>query len=161
MTIRKNGESFSLIRRAPRRVISLLDDFFEHPMRGFDPSLWATRRWRRPWMSDEWFPDVDVFERNGKLVVRADLPGMKRDDITVKVDGDVLTISGHREEKEEIKEADYYRTERQTGAFTRALRLPDGLNADQIEATYDNGVLEVAVPKPAAATPKPIEVKVK
>jgi HSP20 family protein len=112
-------------------------------------------------MSDEWFPDVDVFERNGKFVVRADLPGMKRDDINVAVDGDVLTISGQREEKEEVKEADYYRSERQTGSFTRALRLPEGFRADQIEAAYHDGVLEVAVPKPAVPTPKPIEVKVK
>lgn len=159
MTTRINGASLPVIRRSPRRVISLLDDFFEHPLRGFDPSQRAA--WRRPYMPDEWFPDVDVFERNGKLVVRADLPGIKRDDINVAVDGDILTISGHREGKEEVKEADYYRSERQTGAFTRALRLPEGFKADQIEATYHEGVLEVAVPKSAAPAPQPIEVKVK
>jgi HSP20 family protein len=160
MTTRTNGESFPVIRRAPRRAVSLLDDFFEHPIRGFDPWLWPTRRWRRPWAADEWFPDVDVLERDGKLIVRADLPGIKRDDINVKVEGDTLTISGRREEKAETKDTDYYRSERQTGAFTRVVRLPEGSGADQVEATYHDGVLEVVVPKPAVPTPKSIEVRV-
>ena len=73
----------------------------------------------------------------------------------------MLTISGQREEKEEVKDADHYRSERQTGAFTRALRLPEGFSADQIDATYHDGVLEVTVPKPSAPVPRPIEVKVK
>lgn len=159
MTTPKNGESFPVVRRAPRGDFSLRD-FFEHPIRGFDPWLWPTRRWRRPWVSDEWFPDVDVFVRNGKVVIRADLPGMKRDDINVKVEGDMLTISGHREEKEEVKDTDYYRSERHTGTFTRALRLPEDFSADQVDATYHDGVLEVTVPKPTAPAPQPIEVKV-
>lgn len=121
----------------------------------------ATRRWRRPWMPDEWMPDMDIFEREGKLIVRADVPGMKRHDLEVKVQGDTLVIRGQREEKEEVKETDYYHSERRSGAFTRTVALPDGVSAETIEAMYKDGVLEVTVPKPAAAEPKPVQVPVK
>jgi HSP20 family protein len=112
-------------------------------------------------MAEDWFPDLDVLEREGKLVVRADLPGVKREDIEVKLEGDALVISGHREEKEEVKEKDYYRCERQTGEFTRAVTLPKGVDTTNIEAVYDNGVLEVTVPKPAELAPKTVAVQVK
>ncbi len=139
------------------------DRFFERAFAGFGTFLpWdPTRRWRRPWMPDEWLPDLDVFEREGKLIVRADAPGMKRDDLEVKVQGDTLVIRGHREEKEEAKETDYYHSERRSGAFTRTVALPDRASAEAIEATYKDGVLEVTVPKPAAAEPKPVQVPVK
>src|SRR6266496_1769788 len=58
----------------------------------------ATRRWRRPWMPEEWMPEMDVFEREGKLVVRADLPGVKREDVQVRVEGETLVVHGHRAE---------------------------------------------------------------
>jgi HSP20 family protein len=121
----------------------------------------ATRRWRRPWMPDEWMPEMDVFEREGKLVIRADLPGVKREDIQIRVAGETLVLRGHREEENEVDDKDYHHSERRTGGFTRTLGLPDGVNADAIEATYSDGVLEVTIPKPAANASKPIQVPVK
>lgn len=121
----------------------------------------ATRRWRRPWMPDEWMPDMDIFEREGKLVVRTDLPGVKREDVQVRVEGDTLVLHGHRDEEKEVDENDYHHCERSTGTFTRKLALPDGFNADAIEATYTNGVLEVTIPKPAAAESKTVQIPVK
>ncbi len=159
MIDKTNGGSAPVARRGPRGLLEEFERYFPYPFRGFD--LWPTRRSRRAWMADEWLPEVDVFERDGKFVVRADLPGMKREDIEVKLDGDVLTIRGHREEKEEVKEADYYRCERQTGAFTRTIQLPEGATLEKIEASYSDGVLEVTVPKAPAITPNPIEVHVK
>lgn len=136
-----------------------LDRLFERTFRGFFP--YPTRRWRRPWMPEEWLPDTDVFEREGKLVFRLDLPGMKREDIQVKVEADTLVITGRREEKEELKETDYYRCERYTGEFTRAFGLPEEVKPEAIDATYGDGVLEVTVAKPAGAKPTPVQVPVK
>lgn len=121
----------------------------------------AIRRWRRPWMPEEWVPDMDIFESAGKVVIRADLPGTKREDIQVRVEGDRLIVHGHREKTEEVKEKGYYHNERRTGAFTRAIPLPAGFNPEAIEATYNNGLLEVTIPMPAAAEPKPIQIPVR
>jgi HSP20 family protein len=121
----------------------------------------AIRRWRRPWMPDEWMPDMDIFEREGKFVVRADLPGMKREDIQVRVEGETLVIHGHRQEETEVDEKDYHHSERRTGTFTRTLALPDGFNPGAIEATYKDGVLEVTVPRPTVTNQDPITVEVK
>jgi HSP20 family protein len=111
-------------------------------------------------MPDEWMPDMDIFEREGKLFVRADLPGMKREDLQVRLEGETLVVHGQREEKE-VNEKDYHHCERRTGAFTRKVALPDGLNPETIEATYKDGVLEVTIPKPAAAESKPVHIPVK
>ena len=121
----------------------------------------ATRRWRRPWMPEEWMPEIDIFEREGKLVIRADLPGVKRGDVQVRVEGETLIVKGHREEEKEVNEKDYHHSERRTGAFTRTLTLPEGFSPDTIEATYKHGVLEVTIPKPAAAEAKPVQIPVK
>jgi len=134
--------------------------FFDWAARRFDPLLWPTR-WGRARLEEEWLPDVDVLERDGKLVVRADLPGLKREDIEVKVEDDMLVIRGKREEKEEVKEGDYYRLERKSGEFSRAIRLPDGVDPATVEASYADGVLEVTVPKPAAPAAKTVAVQVK
>jgi HSP20 family protein len=112
-------------------------------------------------MPDEWMPDMDLFEREGNLVVRADIPGMKREDLEVKIEGETLVVHGYREEKEQAKEKDYHHSERRTGAFTRTVALPDGFNPEAIEATCKDGVLEVTIPKPAAAESKPIDIPVK
>jgi len=147
------------VREQPRNLLwpPEFDRFFE---RAWIPWT-ATRRWRRPWMPEEWMPDIDVFERDGKLVVRADLPGMKREDLEVRVQGETLIVKGRREEEKEIEEKDYHHSERRTGAFTRTVALPDGFDPGTIEATYTDGVLEVTIPKPAAAEPKPVQIPVK
>jgi HSP20 family molecular chaperone IbpA len=147
------------VRYAPREMLfpREIDRFLE---RAWIP--WkATRRWRRPWMPDEWVPDTDVFDRDGKLVVRADLPGIKRQDLEVRVEGETLIVSGHREGEKEIQEKDYHYSERRTGAFTRTVVLPDGFSPDAINATYEDGVLEVTIPTPATAESRRVEIPVK
>jgi HSP20 family protein len=132
-----------------------LDRFFDRAMRGFRPRRRFLRGFPALWREVAWMPDMDVFEREGKTVVRLDLPGIKREDITVEVQDDTLVISGHREEEKEVKEEHYYCAERATGEFSRAITLPEGVTADAIEATYHDGILEVVVPKPAAAEKPP------
>lgn len=107
-----------------------------------------------------WCPKIDMFQKDNRLFTRVDLPGMKKEDVSLEVKDGYLTIAGER--KEEIKEEreDFYRTEREYGRFYRAVPLPDGVNVDDIRAVFDNGVLEVSVPLPVRAEAKPKKVTI-
>lgn len=106
-------------------------------------------------------PEVDVFERDGRLVVRADLPGMGKDDVQVEVAGDTLLLRGERKEEREEEREGYYCCERRYGAFTRSIPLPEGVDPDTAEASFRNGVLEVSLESPTeeAARRRRIEIK--
>lgn len=122
----------------------------------------ALRPLRRFTESGEtWSPRADVYEQNGNLVVKAELPGVKKEDITVAVEDGDLVIRGERTHEEKVEEKDYYRMERSTGAFYRRLPLPEGITVDQIAATYNDGVLEVTMPKPVTTTATPTTIPVK
>jgi HSP20 family protein len=97
-----------------------------------------------------WSPRVDMFQRDGDLIVKAELPGIKKDDIEVTVEDGDLVIRGERKEESEVREEDYYRMERSYGAFYRRLPLPAEVDPDKIKATYTDGVLEVRVPQVVA-----------
>ena len=101
---------------------------------------------------------VDMFERDGDIVVKAEMPGIAPDKIEVTVINGELRISGEREEEKEIKEEQYYHSERTFGRIYRTVTLPDGCDVDRVRATVKDGVLEVAVPKKGAAPSKKIEV---
>lgn len=116
---------------------------------------------RSPMSSYDWMPDVDVFEQDNKIVVRADLPGMRKEDIDVSVRDDTLILRGHREEEKEVKGQTYYGFERATGRFYRSIGLPDGVSPDDVGALYKDGVLEVAFPKKEIQEPRSIQVTVK
>jgi len=168
MTIQKEQEQPIAVRERerPGRPMPWPDDidrFFTRAMRGFDLWPWRGFGRLRPMIShrEGWLPDMDILDQEGKLVVRMDLPGLKRDDIDVAVEGDMLVVSGHRVEEKETKEEDYYCAERSSGSFRRAVRLPEGASPDAIEATYKDGVLEVKMPRPAAPEPKKLKVDVK
>jgi HSP20 family protein len=107
----------------------------------------------------DWMPAVDVIREDGKLVVRAELPGIKPEEVEVKVDDDVLTIAGKHEETTEEQEKDFVRRERRYGAFSRRISLPAGVDAKKIKATTTDGVLEVTVPLPKEATHEPVTIK--
>jgi HSP20 family protein len=101
-------------------------------------------------------PTADVFAHNGDLVVRMDLPGMDPKDIQVKFDADELTVTGERKLDKEVKEEGYYRRETSFGSFERHMSLPRGIKESEIKAEYDNGVLQITVPRAAAANGKPL-----
>ena len=107
----------------------------------------------------EWLPAVDTYEKDGAIVVKAELPGMKKEDISIDVKNNLLTISGERKHEEEAKESDYYRCERFYGKFQRSFTLPDSVDAEQVDATYKDGVLEVKLPKTEESQTKKIEIK--
>jgi HSP20 family protein len=98
--------------------------------------------------STQWSPQIEVFERGGNLVVHADLPAVRREDVEVEIENDVLTIRGQRRQENREAEGGYRRTERTYGTFLRQIPLPEGIDPSEIEATYQDGVLEVIVPTP-------------
>lgn len=97
-----------------------------------------------------WTPRVDVFEKDGDLVVKAEAPGMKKEDIEITLDAGMLVMRGHKHAEEEVKEEDYYRMEQRYGSFYRRLALPFETTAEAITATYADGILEIRIPKPPA-----------
>jgi HSP20 family protein len=105
-----------------------------------------------------WVPAMDLVEAEDHFVLKADLPGLSEDDVAIEVQDNVLTISGSREAEHERKEKGWYRLERSYGSFSRSLTLPDGVNADQVEANFDRGVLEVRIPKPEERKPRRISI---
>jgi HSP20 family protein len=109
----------------------------------------------------EWAPAVDVIRDKGKLIVRADMPGVKPEDIDIKVEDDILTVSGEHQEIKEEKEEKFVRRERRYGSFTRSIALPTGVDTEKITATVNDGVLEVTVPLPEETTKKAVEIKAK
>lgn len=118
--------------------------------------------WRRlPLEKKGWIPAIDVFEKEDKFVVKAELPGMKEDDIDVSVVGDTLTIKGEKKTEAEVKEDEYYRCERSYGSFFRSVALPSHVDAKKIEASYEEGVLEITLPKVPEVQPKKVLVTVK
>jgi HSP20 family protein len=96
-----------------------------------------------------WTPRVDVYEKDNTLIVKAELPGLKKEDVQVELDDDGLIVRGETKTESEVKEENYYRMERSLGTFYRRLPLPFPVQADQIQASMIDGVLEVRIAKPA------------
>lgn len=101
----------------------------------------------------DFIPAVDLFEEGGELVIKAELAGIKRDDIKVELVGNMLTIKGEKRDENKVEKKDYYRVEQAYGSFSRTLELPEGINGDKVTASYRDGLLEIRIPKEAPATP--------
>jgi HSP20 family protein len=144
-----------LIRLSPFREMEEMErrinDVFGRPLL---PAIWR----RTPVEEMGWAPAIEMFEKDDKFMVKAEIPGMKEEDIDVSVIGDILTIKGERKAESEVKEEDYYCCERSYGSFSRSITLPSSVDAKSIEASYENGVLEVSLPKAAEVKPKKITV---
>ena len=152
-------------RWMPRNRLSRLDPLTELEEFGhtfgdiFQRPPWPSLLFRRiPLEEKGWAPPLEVFDKDDKLVVKAELPGMKEEDIDVSVEGDMLTLKGERKAEKEVKDDDYYCCERSYGSFFRSLSLPSHIDATKIEANYENGILEIAIPKVSEAKPKKVKV---
>ncbi len=124
--------------RFPMRLFEELEELFDE--RFFAP--WGARREELLRM-----PPVDVYEEGEAVVVKAELPGMKKEEIEVSITGDLLTIAGKKAKEEKVERKSYYRYERAEGEFTRTVRLPVEVAAEKLTAKLENGVLEVRAPK--------------
>ena len=109
----------------------------------------------------EWLPSVDISETQNDFVVKAELPGMDAEDVNVSISGDILTIKGEKNKEEEEKDEHYHYMERYYGSFQRSFQLPSGVQGDNVEASFEKGVLKVTLPKVAEAQKKEVKVKVK
>ena len=107
-----------------------------------------------------WAPVVDIVESNGNIEVKAEIPGMTKDDINVSVQNNVLKITGERKQENEKKEKTYHIIERSYGKFERNITLPADVDAEKIRASYKDGVLHVLLPKPESLKPKEIDINV-
>ncbi|BDI34285.1 hypothetical protein CCAX7_63360 [Capsulimonas corticalis] len=161
-----NPQPLTTTRPTPmmRRDPFLSDPFFSDPFHamqrmtdqmenllGLGGGSMLGRRWPNFGMSGSlarsvWAPQIEVEERGGQLVVRADLPGLNKDDVQIEVDDDVLTITGERRDHREENSGGYYHSERSYGSFQRSISLPEGVSAEEIKANFHDGVLEVTMP---------------
>ena len=108
---------------------------------------------------EAWAPPVEIFEKGDHLVIRAEIPGVQKDELHVGIENGVLTLEGDRKQAADVTVENAYRMERVYGAFRRSFSLPTTVDATKVTATYKDGVLEVIVPKIEAAKPKRIEIK--
>jgi HSP20 family protein len=109
----------------------------------------------------DWRPPVDIFENEKhEIVLRAELPGLKKEDLDIRVENNTLTLRGERKRDAEVKQDSYHRIERVYGAFTRAFSLPTTVNAEKVEATFADGVLTITLPMREEAKPRQIQVQV-
>ena len=108
-----------------------------------------------------WMPAVDIIDTPAAFVLKAELAGMRPEDVHIELEDDVLTISGERHREEKLEEEQYQSTEWHYGAFQRSISLPRSVKREAIEASYENGVVEVRVPKAAEVIPQRIELKAK
>ena len=107
-----------------------------------------------------WLPPVDIEENDREYILKAELPGIKKEEVKLTVEGGTLSISGERKAEKEEKDKKYHRMERSCGAFQRSFTLPEGALAEKISAEFKDGVLLVHLPKDETAKPQAIEVKV-
>lgn len=130
-----------------------VDDLLEHF--GLGP------HWPKAWESIALRPALEFFVDDNKLTIRVDLPGIDPEDVDIKVAGGFLTIKGLREDKQDTRNAQFYRREMRYGSFERTIQLPEGVKAEALKATYRNGVLELTamIPKEVAAKQVKVEVE--
>jgi HSP20 family protein len=129
-----------------RQMTSEIDRMFDEP--------WTMFRWPANMTSTDtpvWAPKVDVVTKDSKIITRVDLPGMKKEDVQVEVEDGFLMLSGERQKEVKEEKDNVYREEREYGSFCRTVPLPKGVKAEDVKATFTNGVLEVIVPLPASA----------
>jgi HSP20 family protein len=147
----------ALVKWDPFREVTTLQ---ERINRLFEDAFPRAREQEEDLSPGGWRPVVDIYERETAVVLKAELPGIKKEDVSVELKDNVLTIKGERKTESEIKEEKYYRRERTYGSFSRSFNLQYTVNPDKIKARFKDGVLEIEVPKPEEEKPKQINVNV-
>jgi HSP20 family protein len=147
-----------------RRMADDMDRLFENFGLGRAFGLGAPgSAWRGVAAEEQsaWLPEVETFRRGDKFVVRADLPGLKKEDVKAEIDNGMLTISGRRSSEREENRDEFYRSERSYGSFYRAIPLPEGVESDNCEATFTDGVLEITLPAPKVEARRARQIQIR
>jgi HSP20 family protein len=158
---------FSLMRRMAEDMDRIFEDFgFAGPSLSLSPLLSGSTgqgvsRNAPSFARVGWMPQIETRRRGDNLVVHADLPGLRKEDVQVEVDDGILTISGERSDEHEDERDDYYRSERSYGQFYRAIPLPEGVDESACEATFKDGVLEVTIPLPKQQEKKAKQIQIR
>jgi HSP20 family protein len=142
----------ALVRWDPTRELDTLQTDVNRVFDAFFGDRTANGTTRR------WVPAIDLVETDDHFVLRVDLPGLDKDDVEIEVKDGLLTVSGERKAEHEERKDGYHRVERAYGSFSRSLSLPQGVDADQVQAHFDKGVLEVRIPKPAERKPHRVQI---
>lgn len=137
------------------RMEEMFDNFLQRP---FSRLMWPDLP--RMMAETEAAPSVDIYEEGNDIIVKADLPGMTKEDIEVNLTDDAIVLSGEKKKEEKIEKKDYYRLERSYGAFKRSFALPEGAQTNKAKASFKNGVLEVKIPKTGEARKKEHKIKI-
>jgi HSP20 family protein len=144
----------AIIRWEPTREIQTI----QQEMNRLFGSLFDAQAGNGESLTRRWIPAMDLTEEGDRYVLRADLPGVEAKDVSVEVEDRVLTVSGERHTESEKRSDGYRRFERASGRFSRSLTLPEGVDAAAVAANFENGVLEIRIPKPAERKPRRIEM---
>ena len=156
MVIERWGPS-ALRAQRPSKALDEMERYMDEILAG-----WPFRTWRRlPAEELCWSPPIEMYEKDEKFVIRIELPGVNSDEIDISLKGDTLIIKGERKISEGIKDEEYHRAELAYGSFSRSITLPVEVDANGIDATYENGILEVAVPKAKEAKASKVQIKTK
>ena len=147
----------TLIRWEPTRGLSTLRGQMDRLFSEAFGKNWGTEEGLA---TGVWAPPVDVFETPESIVLKADLPDVKKDDVDISIENGTLTLKGERKMEKETKEKNFYRMERSYGTFTRSFTLPPTVDSEKVGAAFENGVLTLTLPKREESKPKQIKVKV-
>jgi HSP20 family protein len=151
-------ENMAIVRWEPFRDLLSLQ---ERMNRMFDESYRGGRQAGEDWaLGGSWAPAVDIYEKDGNIVLQAELPGLDPKDVDVRVENNVLTLRGQRKLDESVNKDNYHRVERSYGSFTRSFTLPNVVDTDKIQANYKDGVLRLTLPTKEEAKPKQIAINV-
>lgn len=151
------------IVKSERRFLSPFDEMekwlenvWARPYSLFHSPLWPERSTE----AEELLPSVDIYEEGNELIVKTDLPGVKKEDLQIDIADNLVRISGKKEREEKVKSEHYYRFERAHGSFSREFELPSGMDTEKARAHYANGVLEVRIPRSGEAAAKSRKISI-
>jgi len=151
-------KSQAVVKREPGRVVEpfeeterWFEDFFRRPFPLMGPRWWPSLRMPE---FEALTPSVDIYEEGDDVIVKAELPGLKKEDIEVTLTEDTLTLSGEKKKEEKVEKKDYHRFERSYGSFTRSFHLPKEVQTEKVAAKFKDGVLEIKIPKTEEAKKK-------
>jgi HSP20 family protein len=161
-TMEKNKQTTELAKREAPKMVSpfsemerMMADFMRRPFSMF-PSMWP----RMDLIEDEMSPAVDIYEEDDSIVAKVELPGMKKEDISVELNNGVLKITGEKKREEKVEKKNYYRIERSSGSFERRISLPVEIQADKTKASFKDGVLQIKIPKSDEAKKKEKKINI-